>query len=162
MPTQNDRAGPTRWLSATGWLGVALGAIGATLLFLGWWQISGETLLSLQMPYVASASIPGATLVIAGATLLAGESTRRTAADSARLVETLFDLLTEASKPPPSGPQPATEQLELFALPGTTHYHRSGCVLLEGKPGVAAVDPVAIRDRGLRPSPICTPAQIVG
>lgn len=94
---QNERAVPARWLSVTGWWGVALVVIGAVLLFLGWWGVSGESLVALQLPFVVSASIPGAAVVVAGAVLLAGESGRRNAADSAQMVATLYELLTEAS-----------------------------------------------------------------
>jgi hypothetical protein len=173
MPRQTARSGPARWLSPTGWLGVALGVVGAALLVVGWWRVSGESLLALQLPYVVSASLPGAALVIAGACLLAGESTRRQVSDSAEMVAMLYELLTEASEPPAATRSAATDMsatgaatapatgaaTELLAVPGATRYHRSGCVLVEGKPApVVGAD--SIRARGLRPCPICMPPSV--
>jgi hypothetical protein len=174
MPRQIARSGPARWLSPTGWFGVALGVIGAALLVVGWWRISGESLLALQLPYLVSASLPGAALVVAGACLLAGESARQRAADSADMVAVLYELLTEASEPSAAarGPAPTADATsgatsgattpattELLALPGATRYHRSGCVLVEGKPA-SVVGAETIRARNLRPCPICLPASI--
>ena len=80
----------------TGWVGAVLVVAGAALLIAGWWGISGESVVALQMSYLASATMPGVALVIAGAVLLSGESARRNAADSARMIATLYDLLTVA------------------------------------------------------------------
>jgi hypothetical protein len=177
MPRQIARSGPARWLSPTGWLGVALGVIGAALFVVGWWQISGESLLALQLPYLVSASLPGAALVVAGACLLAGESTRQSAADSADMVATLFELLTESSAPATAASTRTADHaptvgvsasdaagggtIELLALPGATRYHRSGCVLVEGKPA-SVVGAESIRARDLRPCPICMPPGVDG
>lgn len=149
----------TLGLSATGWLGVALGLLGAVLLFLGWWGVSGEPAVALQLPYLASASIPGAALVIAGAALLSGESTRRNTSDSERMIATLFDLLTVGSSPP-SEPSDPESTPSLLMVPGGNRYHRAGCLLLEGKRGVTAVDSAEILHHELRPCPICNPVEI--
>ncbi|MYW00804.1 hypothetical protein GT354_21460, partial [Streptomyces sp. SID3343] len=55
-----------------GWL-VAL--CGALLCVLGWYGVSGERYEARQVPYLASATIPGAALIVAGAVLVVG--TRR-------------------------------------------------------------------------------------
>ena len=49
------------------WFGVIIAAAGATLLFLGWYGVSGESSVAEQVPYLASATIPGAALLIVGA-----------------------------------------------------------------------------------------------
>lgn len=160
MPMQSDRSGTTRRLSVTGWLGVAMSAVGGVLLFLGWLGVSGEPVVALQVPYLASASIPGASLVIGGAVLLGGESARRRAIDSAEMVATLYDLLTEASEPPPSDPTSevgGAGNTELWALPVGTRFHRRGCALVEGKPDAVPVGRETIRARGLHPCAICDP-----
>jgi hypothetical protein len=181
MPIESDRAGPTRGVSATLWSGVALGVAGAVLLFLGWWGVSGESLIALQLPYLASASIPGAALLITGGVLIASEPARRSAHDSERMIARLYDLLTEAplevpldSQSPPGparhtavddaakddGPAVDEHDTQLVALSGGTRYHRRGCALVEGKPGVMSVDSVTIRSRALQPCPICTPTLV--
>lgn len=74
-------------------LGGAVGFAGVLLLVLGWYLISGEAIAAKQLPYVASASIPGAVLVVCGF-LLALSAT--TDPDTARRVAELHALLTEA------------------------------------------------------------------
>jgi hypothetical protein len=189
MPIESDRIGPARGVSATGWAGVALGVAGAVLLFVGWWGVSGESLIALQLPYLASASIPGAALLIVGAILLAGEPARRSARESAQMIARLYDLLTEASLESPEAPpaiearsattptaaiagpeadatppEPNAQVYErrsgLVALNGGTRYHRVGCALVEGKPGVTSVDPATIEALGLQPCPVCTPTLV--
>jgi hypothetical protein len=180
MPIESDRAGPTRGVSATLWTGVALGVGGAVLLFLGWWGVSGESLIALQLPYVASASIPGAALLITGGVLIASEPARRSAHESERMIARLYDLLTEAplevplDSPSPAparstvvgeaakdnGPAIDEHDTQLVALSGGTRYHRRGCALVEGKPGVTNVDSATIHSRALQPCPICTPTLV--
>jgi hypothetical protein len=156
MPMDSGREGHRRLFSATGWLGAVLVVAGAASLIAGWWGISGEAVVALQMSYVASASIPGAAMVIAGAVLLSGESARRNAADSAQMIATLYDLLTAAS---PVAPETAVadDGQTLVVVPGGNRYHRAGCALVEGKPGVTTVDATAVVGQGLQPCPVCNP-----
>lgn len=149
------------------WLGLAAIAAGAVLLVLGWWGASGEAVVALQLPYIASASIPGAALVVAGAVLVAGEPARRSAAASASMVTALTQLLTEAaSEPPPAsaaaadaaGAGPEGGAVVLVTVPGASHYHRASCVLVAGKAGVEPVDAGEIEASELLPCPICAPA----
>jgi hypothetical protein len=156
MPMDTGRAGRTHLLSATGWLGIAVGIVGAASLAVGWWGVSGESVVALQLPYLASASIPGAAMVIAGAALLSGESARRSAADSARMIATLYDLLTVASAAPPES-SVADDGQTLVTLPGSSRYHGASCVLVQGKPGVTAVDRAAVLGHELQPCPLCNP-----
>ncbi|NUR32101.1 MAG: hypothetical protein HOV83_40700 [Catenulispora sp.] len=78
-------------------LGGAVGFVGVLLLVLGWYLISGEAIAAKQLPYLASASIPGAVLVVCGL-LLALSAT--TDPDTARRVAELHTLLTEAIEDP--------------------------------------------------------------
>ena len=158
MPMDSGREGHRRLLSVAGWLGAALVVAGAALLIAGWWGISGESVVALQMSYLASATMPGVALVIAGAVLLSGESARRNAADSARMIATLYDLLTVASAPPDTETAVAVDgQTSLVTVPGGNRYHRASCALVEGKTGVTTVDAAAIAAQGLQPCPVCNP-----
>ena len=131
------------------WFGVIIAAAGATLLFLGWYGVSGESSVAEQLPYLASASIPGAALLIVGAMLAARERDSRNAE---RLVSTLYELLTE---PVTDAPAAASTDERLVALPGATRYHQSSCVLVAGKPDATTVDSQEITARGLEPCPLC-------
>ena len=76
-------------------VGGAVAFVGVLLLVLGWYLISGEALAAKQLPYLASASLPGASLLVCGVVVaLAGRPERD--ADYGRMLEELYTLLTEA------------------------------------------------------------------
>lgn len=75
-----------------GWF-VAL--VGGLLCAIGWYGVSGEKYEARQIPYLASASIPGAALIIAGAVLIAARS-RGSDAELRQRVAELHGLLVEA------------------------------------------------------------------
>lgn len=74
-----------------GWF-VAL--VGGLLCAIGWYGVSGEKYEARQIPYLASASIPGAALIIAGAVLIAARS-RGSDAELRQRVAELHGLLVE-------------------------------------------------------------------
>ena len=74
-------------------LGGAVGFVGILLLVLGWYLISGEAIAAKQLPYLASASIPGAVLVVCGFVLAVSGTTDP---DTAHRIAELHALLTEA------------------------------------------------------------------
>ena len=135
--------------SARVWFGVIIAAAGAALLFLGWYGVSGDSSVAEQVPYLASASIPGAALLIVGAMLAARE---RDGQNAERLVSRLYELLTE---PVTDAPAAATADERLVALPGATRYHHASCVLIAGKADATTVDSQEIAARGLEPCPLC-------
>ncbi|NUP48304.1 MAG: hypothetical protein HOW97_13500 [Catenulispora sp.] len=72
-------------------VGGAVGFVGVLLLVVGWYLISGEAVAGKQLPYLASASIPGAVLVVCGfGFAVSGDP------ETARRVAELHELLTEA------------------------------------------------------------------
>ena len=88
MTRLDDLDRRTRWA-----LGAAVMSGGVLLLVLGWYLISGEAIAAKQLPYLASASIPGAVLVVCGFVFaLSGAGDPETA----RRVAELHALLTEA------------------------------------------------------------------
>lgn len=94
------------------WLPAALAVIGAMLLFAGYWGVSDSTDPGKQLPHIASATIPGAVLVIAAAVLLlrqeAARARKESAAVGARL-DALVEWLVTASADPAPGSTPAGE-----------------------------------------------------
>jgi hypothetical protein len=138
------------------WFGVIVAAAGAALLFLGWYGVSGESSVAEQVPYLASASIPGAALLIVGAVFAAREREGQTAE---RLMSTLYELLTE---PVTDVPAAAPADDRLVALHDATRYHRASCVLVAGKDNAATVDSHDIAARGLEPCPLCIVGQPAG
>ncbi|MEY9860838.1 hypothetical protein ABH935_006475 [Catenulispora sp. GAS73] len=138
----------------SGWLIVAAGAV---LCVLGWYGVSGESVIEQQLPYLASATIPGAAMIVAGATLIASRPSHRTAGADQR-IETLYALLVADPTEPATTPrkQPAAPEA-LLAVPGGTLYHRRDCPLVADKPTAEPIDTAAIIERSLTPCPVCEP-----
>ncbi|MFJ9177533.1 hypothetical protein [Streptomyces sp. NPDC102360] len=137
------------------WAGPAALAVGAVLCVVGWYGMSGERFAERQLPYLASCTVPGAALIIAGAVLLThGRSTL-----AASRVERLYELPATAD-PAPGTPDPApplASSGRLLMVPGGTLWHRADCPLVEGKPQAVPADAGAITEAGLDPCPICEP-----
>ncbi|MEV0532564.1 hypothetical protein [Kitasatospora sp. NPDC050463] len=171
------------------WPGWTLAAAGAALCVLGWYGVSGEAFVEQQIPYLASATVPGAALIVAGIVLVALRSSGRPPAGppppahgdlTDRRVERLYTLLVEPDEPDqpdqpgePDGPDgPADPERSTtptgtgpptgtrpLALADGTLYHRPGCPLVSGKPGAQPVDAAAVRARGLAPCLVCEPGE---
>ncbi|MEU1019586.1 hypothetical protein [Streptomyces sp. NPDC005898] len=152
-----DAPGPARPGAARAVLWAACAALagGAVLCVLGWYGVSGERFAERQLPYLASCTVPGAALIIAGAVLLThGES-----ALAAARVEELYGLLVAADPAdmPVRDPAPLATSEELCAVPGGTLWHRADCPLVADRPGVLPVDPAAPAPGTFAPCPICEP-----
>ena len=142
----------------SGWFVVAAGAV---LCVLGWYGVSGESVAEQQLPYLASATIPGAALIVAGAVLIAARPARRTEQADAR-IETLYALLvadgaTADETPVPHKQRTSDDEQMLLAVPGGTLYHRRDCPLVADKPTAEVVDAAAVAERSLVPCPVCEP-----
>jgi len=140
------------------WLGVVVAAVGVVLLIVGWYKVSGEADVGRQMPYVVSACLPGAALVVAGAVLIAAERWRDSATRTDERVDALYALFTEPAEPAPPAAAPADPAVDghLVTVDGTTRYHRAACPLVAGKP-VHDVAATEVIDRHLEPCPVCDP-----
>ncbi|WP_246235124.1 hypothetical protein [Streptomyces boluensis] len=136
------------------WAASAALALGAALCVLGWYGISGERFTARQVPYLASCTLPGAALLVAGAVLLVGG---RHALATAR-VEQLYALLVAADPGAPEADAgvhaPVASSADLLQVPGGTLYHRADCPLVVGKPAAVPADPDG---GGLTPCPVCEP-----
>jgi hypothetical protein len=143
------------------WIGLVLAVAGGILLVVGWYNVSGETDIGRQMPYVVSATVPGAALIVAGAVIFATERWRDAAERNEQKIDALYALLTEpgAAEPPP--PPAPVEDRVVVAVAGGTRFHRPECALAEGK-AVTTVTEAEIGERGLDPCPVCDPPAPVG
>ena len=130
-----------------GWL---IAAVGVVLLVVGWYGISGESVVAKQLPYLASATIPGAALLIAGLlTAVRGQRGER----ERQLLADLHAALLEPVPEPPAGPAPSSDD-SLWVTPHGSTYHRTGCSLARyGTRATAA----QLRERNLEPCPVCEP-----
>ncbi|MFF4153233.1 hypothetical protein ACFYZU_23845 [Streptomyces sp. NPDC001651] len=141
------------------WAGWAALATGAVLCVIGWYGVSGERFAERQLPYLASCTVPGAALIVAGAVLLAHG---RGALAAAR-VEELYGLLVAAGPDDTERDTPAAAPLavsgKLLMVPGGTLWHRADCPLVAGKAEAVPVDAGLVRGGDLSPCPICEPAE---
>ena len=142
------------------WAGWAALAAGAVLCVVGWYGVSGERYAERQLPYLASCTIPGAALIIAGAVLLA----RGLATMAARGVEVLDGLRLEVGPGDPAeADRPVLAPLavsgDLLMVPGGTLWHRADCPLVAGKAEAVPVDSKLVASGELGPCPICEPAE---
>ncbi|MFI7501968.1 hypothetical protein ACIBVL_26505 [Streptomyces sp. NPDC049687] len=150
------RTGRLRTVHPVLWAGWAALAAGAVLCVVGWYGVSGERFAERQLPYLASCTVPGAALIVAGAVLL---THGRAHAASAR-VEELYGLLVAAAEPPEAEEPvaaPVAVSGELRMVPGGTLWHRADCPLVAGKPEAVPVDGTLLAGGELAPCPICEP-----
>ncbi|MFJ5831349.1 hypothetical protein [Streptomyces sp. NPDC093089] len=121
------------------WIGLTAAAAGAVLCVLGWYGISGERFAERQLPYLASCTVPGAALIVAGAVLAAAAALL-----PARSVE--------PAPPDPEEPPPPSSDGPPLRVPGGTLAHRPDCPLVAGR--AEATEAGAAE---LAPCPVCEP-----
>ncbi|MBX9426063.1 hypothetical protein [Streptomyces lateritius] len=124
------------------WGGLAAAAGGAVLCVLGWYGISGERFAERQLPYLASCTVPGAALIVAGTVL----------------VTAAYALPVRPAEPPApaaegTSPGPPSSEGPPLRVPGGTLAHRPDCPLVAGR----ATAEEAGDDPSLRPCPVCEP-----
>ncbi|MGW5739326.1 MULTISPECIES: hypothetical protein [Streptomyces] len=155
QPDQTSRSAGLRAVRPVLWAAFAALAAGAVLCVIGWYGMSGERFAERQLPYLASCTVPGAALIVAGAVLLAhGRSTLATAR-----VEELYELLVTAgtAPAPDEQPDPLAAGGDLLMIPGGTLWHRADCPLVADKPEAVPADAHILATGDLSPCPICEP-----
>ncbi|MEU7473320.1 hypothetical protein AB0A94_33210 [Streptomyces sp. NPDC044984] len=138
------------------WAGRLALAAGAVLCVIGWYGVSGERHAERQLPYLASGTIPGAALIVAGAVLLA----HGRGASAATRAEEPYGLSAGDPGRPADGPVAVGG--EMLMVPGGTLWHRADCPLVAGKAEAVPVDEKLVAGGGLGPCPICEPAEETG
>ena len=120
-------------------LAAALAGVGAVLCVLGWYQISGQATVAQQLPYLASATIPGAALLAVGLALA---------------LRTPWPH--RARRHPGESPARATPsgRTGLWRLPDGRYLHAGDCPLLDGRTDRQPA-PEPDDEPTLRPCPLC-------
>lgn len=121
-------------------VGWVVAAVGIGMDVIGWYEISGQPTEAQQLPYLASATIPGAALIVAGAVLVAAR--RRSAGGVHQEARTAVGSARRGG---------------LWALPDGSYLHRGDCPLLDGKPDAFEVTGAADGSGPDRACPICEP-----
>ena len=159
-----------RYLEAAGTqtLGAVLCVAGFVILAFGWWKISKEPIVALQIPYLVSGGIGGALLLGLGGVLLLAHDLRL---DNRRLeaIEAAIDdlrdvLLVEAAKEAPAAAAatgPTMTQVNgsvpYVQVAGGTRYHRPDCTAAAGK-SVTPLDDEAVAS--MVPCRLCAPTPV--
>lgn len=153
-----------------GWIFYGFGAL---FVIIGYFGISGESVVEKQLPYLISGGIGGILLAVLGAYLLGIEELHK---DSGRLdrmerqVEELHRALLERPDAPPldlpadttSTPGPTAgsnghhAERHVVVVEAGESFHRSGCTLVADKEHTE-LEPADAAARGLRPCPVCEP-----
>lgn len=159
-----------RWAARAGrpWVGWVFIGVGALLVLLGWFGVSGEAIVAKQIPYVVSGGIGGVLLAVIGAYFLGTEELRKDGGRLDRLeqmVEQLHAALLERPDAPArTSPDDAdvaagngSGRATVVAVRGGETFHVPGCAMAVGKDAeeLTAAD---AQKRGLSPCPLCAPA----
>ncbi|MBT2460060.1 hypothetical protein [Streptomyces sp. ISL-86] len=133
------------------WAGLGAVVCGVLLCVAGWYGVSGERFAERQLPYLASCTVPGAALLVAGAVLL----TRWPSAEPSTPVVPPAHVVPPAPVVPraPVSWAVARSSGPPVRVPGGSLAHRPDCPLVDGR---AEVSPAADAD-GLSPCPVCEP-----
>jgi hypothetical protein len=156
------------WDSVRPVLGWVLTALGLLALLIGWYGVSGESLVAKQLPFLASGGLLGVALVVLGGRFLLMQDLRR---DSNRLdrLETMINELHAALLSRPDAPartngtseRPSVNGASSYlVLPGGQSFHVPGCAMLEGKERASRLKAETVSKRGLTPCPLCEPTHV--
>ncbi|MEU0667771.1 hypothetical protein ABZ508_16850 [Streptomyces lavendulocolor] len=133
------------------WGGIAAAATGAVLCVVGWYGVSGERFAERQVPYLASCTVPGAALIVAGAVLAAGAVLGAGAVPGAG-VPLRRPPADGAEQEPAGAPDRPSSDAPPVRVPGGTLAHRPDCPLVAGR-----AEAVPAGDAELDPCPVCEP-----
>jgi hypothetical protein len=156
------------WDSIRPVLGYVLVALGLLALLIGWYGVSGESIVAKQLPYIASGGLLGVALVALGGRFMMIQDLRH---DSNRLdrLETMVNELHAALLARPDAPGRTSRgdvkaevngKSSYVVLPGGQSFHLPDCPMLEGKDRASKVKPDAAAKRGLTPCPLCEPLSV--
>lgn len=156
------------WDSVRPVLGYILVAAGLIALLLGWYGVSGESLVAKQIPYLASGGLLGVALVVLGGRFMLMQDLHR---DSGRLdrLETMVNELHAALLARPDAPgrlvrgsatSTANGASEYMVVPGGQSFHKPDCPMLEGKDRATRIKAATVAKRGLMPCPLCEPTSV--
>lgn len=150
-------------------LAAAVAGAGVVLCVLGWYQISGQPTVPQQLPYLASATIPGAALLVVGLVLaLRAPLPRGTARYRGRGAEGPVVAGAGARAGTDGGVGTgagAGGQARYWRVPDGRYLHLPECPLLDGRTDAFPADEspadTAAEDAGetvvARPCPVCRP-----
>ena len=167
-------------------LGSVLIAGGIAAIVVGYLGVSGTVFVGLQIPYLVSGVALGLALVFIGTVLLVVQVMTRQTRLLRRMLAELEAARTTATPstnghtsesrsnghatgaaagtdgdPSPQRRETGRSNASVFVVRGGRWFHRSGCMLLEGKRSTT-LDAQQAEDQGLAPCRLCDPIVPVG
>jgi hypothetical protein len=143
------------------YLGYLFVAAGLVALFLGWYGVSGQSLVAKQLPYLASEGLVGVVLITIGNRIFLINDLRRDSGRLDRLEEMVAELhavllsRSDAVADAPGVTARATEK-PFRAVPRGTSYHLPECAMVAGKQ-TDSISRGDVASRGLKPCRMCHP-----
>lgn len=141
--------------SMLGWVGIGAGGI---LLVVGYVQVSGTSVVSDQLAYIAGTVSGGVFLLVAGIALLLTDHYRNLAD-----VAWSNGASWAAATPVPSATGAGLDEgsgATIVRLGDSGSFHRSDCTLVSGRNDVELVTRDSARRTGLRPCQLCEPGNL--
>jgi hypothetical protein len=143
------------------YLGYLFIAAGLVALFVGWYGVSGESLVAKQLPYVASAGLLGVVLVAIGNRIFMINDLRRDSGRLDRLEEMVAELHAvllarsdAVADAPAAGARSSSKPFRAVARGAS--YHLPDCAMVDGKKA-DEISRGEVTSRGLRPCRMCHP-----
>lgn len=141
----------------------AMMLFGLTLLGLAWFGVSGKVRVDQQISWVVGAAVPGLFFVVLGGITLGARVLRSFGTGVAGVADHVDDLHRRIvdQRFGGSGPRPglagAVRADPVLVPAGASSYHRSGCIVLGGKPDPTPVARADLAGRSLVPCRLCEP-----
>ena len=157
------RGGMERYLLIAGAIMVI---VGVPVIVLGWWGASRTPYVFEQVPYLISGGLLGLALAILGGLCYFAywvsrviQETRRQTEQTSKALGEIRDLLAGATIAASASKAKAhaTGNGAFVATENGTMFHRSDCVVVQGRDDLRKVEPGA---KGLEPCKICEPLAV--
>jgi hypothetical protein len=153
--------GMERWLMI---VGAGLVVVGIPVIVLGWYGASRTPYVFEQLPYVISGGMLGLALAVVGGLFYFAywitrqiQETRRQSDQTQQSLSEIKDLLAKGVIATTAEKAHATGNGSFVATEKGTMFHKSDCVVVQGRDDLRTVEP----DRdGLEPCKICEPLTV--
>jgi hypothetical protein len=150
-----------RWLMI---VGAALITVGIPIILLGWYGASHTPYVFEQVPYVISGGMLGLALAVVGGLFYFAywitrqiQETRRQSDQTQQSLSEIKDLLAKGVIATTADKAHATGNGSFVATEKGSMFHRSDCVVVQGRDDLRAVEP---EGAGLEPCKICEPLAV--
>lgn len=133
---------------------------GFVAVILGWSGMAKQACLDCQLPYLLSGGVLGVALILAGVTLLIVAQMRTERAKLMTVMEIIARAIgRQAEEAHTVEATPSKRFSGVMVVAGPSTYHREGCRLIDGKPGLDRLAIEAAESSGLSPCRVCKPRE---